>query len=443
MGLSLSIDDFGTGHSSLSYLEAFPFSEFKIDRTFVSGLDQNRAKHIIVEAMIRLGRELEMSVTAEGAETEEELSVLRELNCPCVQGYIFGRPMTESDFANLVARAPSGAGAEDPLVGGDPESRNAILIDDDSLVREVLGGALEVLGWDVTPIASAEAALAMSDIFPTPRLIVTDVNLGAGMSGFELLPHARRRWPDAGIIVISGRPVEPNALAALGDHEIFLAKPASIATLDSAISRVVVNASHVGPRTAERSVNAEYAKGPASGSHRDWGDLAVGSAAALAPAASSHAGVDTLNAPHTAYDVQTPATVPVTVSSLNVAAEVRDLMSQMARPVPPRTVRVLVAIEPDLTILANQAAFRGLLSRVIADAIADTGASGGRVLLTAVPEGRKIRLTVIDEAEAADQVQREAALRYSDEWAGIPDGSLDVRLVPGSGIEVILTLTAA
>lgn len=456
MGFGLSIDDFGTGHSSLSYLEAFPFSEFKIDRTFVSGLDQNRAKHIIVEAMIRLGRELQMSVTAEGAETEEELSVLRELNCPYVQGYIFGRPMTENDFAGLLNRAPFGTGAGRPSVGpaaasGDHhDTRNAILIDDDSLVREVLGGALEILGWDVTSVASAEAALALAAEFPAPRLIVTDVNLGAGMSGFELLPHARRRWPDAGIIVISGRPVEPNALAGLGKHEIFLTKPASIATLGGAISRVVVNSGYLDPGTADRTAYGRYAAEPVPDLHGGWCDLAVGSAAALAPGACSPAtflpaGVDTRNAPApvTSYDVQTPNKGPATVSSLNVAAEVRDLLSLMARPANPQTVKLLVAIAPDITILANQLAFRGVLSRVILDAIAATGESGGRVLLTAVSEGRGIRLTVADEAEAADPVQREAALRYSDEWTAIPDCSLDVRLVPGGGIEVILTLTAA
>ena len=104
MGFGLSIDDFGTGYSSLGYLEAFPFSEFKIDRTFVSGLDQNRPRQVIVEAIIRLGRELQMSVTAEGPETEAELAVLRSLGCPYVQGYIFGRPMTEDDFTSLVDR---------------------------------------------------------------------------------------------------------------------------------------------------------------------------------------------------------------------------------------------------------------------------------------------------------------------------------------------------
>ena len=74
MGVGLSVDDFGTGYSSLSRLAAFPISEFKIDRSFVSPVDQDRSKHVIVDAMIRLGKELQMSVVAEGAETKDEVS---------------------------------------------------------------------------------------------------------------------------------------------------------------------------------------------------------------------------------------------------------------------------------------------------------------------------------------------------------------------------------
>lgn len=451
MGFGLSIDDFGTGYSSLGYLEAFPFSEFKIDRTFVSGLDQNRARQTIVEAMIRLGRELQISVTAEGPETEAELAVLRSLDCPYVQGYIFGRPMTEDDFTGLVDRQSSGAvdaAAGTAAARGDHSARNAILIDDDSLVREVIGEALEVLGWDVTPLASAEAALAMSDVLPTPRLIVTDVNLGAGMNGFELLPHARRRWPDAGIIVISGRPVGPTALASLGEHEVFLTKPASIAALGNAIERVVANAGQADPGIAGRTDRTEYAARPVPSRPSGWGYLALDGAVALAPDAPAPAQTDAQRAtsssarPQVGGDVQIATRVPVTVMRMNVAEEVRDLLSRMARPANHKTVRLLVAIEPDITVLADAKSFRGLLSRVISDAIADTGASGGRVLLTAFPDGRTIRLIITDQAEAADPVQREAALRYSEEWNGIPDAFLATRLVQGGGVEVALTLTA-
>ena len=171
--------------------------------------------------------------------------------------------------------------------GGGHGTRNAILIDDDSLVREVIGEALEVLGWDVTPLASAEAALAMSDVLPTPRLIVTDVNLGAGMNGFEFLPHARRRWPGAGIIVISGRPVEPTALARLGEHEVFLTKPASIAAFGDAIATVVMNTGQADPEAADRADGSKYDARPVPTRPPGWGDFALDGAVALAPDASS------------------------------------------------------------------------------------------------------------------------------------------------------------
>ena len=102
MGVGLSVDDFGTGYSGLNRLAAFPINEFKIDGSFVSQVDQNRSKHVIVDAMIRLGKELQISVVAEGAETRDEVSVLRKLGCPYAQGYFFGRPMPEAKFVPLL-----------------------------------------------------------------------------------------------------------------------------------------------------------------------------------------------------------------------------------------------------------------------------------------------------------------------------------------------------
>ena len=103
IGVGLSVDDFGTGgYSSLSRLEAFPISEFKFDRSFVSQVDQNRSKHVIVDAMIRLGKELQISVVAEGTETKDEVPVLRKHGCPYAQGYFFGRPMPEAKFIPLL-----------------------------------------------------------------------------------------------------------------------------------------------------------------------------------------------------------------------------------------------------------------------------------------------------------------------------------------------------
>jgi diguanylate cyclase (GGDEF)-like protein len=96
LGLHLSVDDFGTGYSSLTYLKRFPVETIKIDRSFVSGLGLEADDTSIVEAVVRLGHSLGLSVVAEGVETPLQLKGLRELGCDKGQGYLFGRPRPAS-----------------------------------------------------------------------------------------------------------------------------------------------------------------------------------------------------------------------------------------------------------------------------------------------------------------------------------------------------------
>jgi diguanylate cyclase (GGDEF)-like protein len=92
LGVHISIDDFGTGYSSLSRLQGFPVDTLKIDRTFISQIDTNRETSEIVRIIIKLAHNLGLKVVAEGAETEEQVSLLKQLNCELVQGYFFARP---------------------------------------------------------------------------------------------------------------------------------------------------------------------------------------------------------------------------------------------------------------------------------------------------------------------------------------------------------------
>jgi diguanylate cyclase (GGDEF)-like protein/PAS domain S-box-containing protein len=92
LGLHLSVDDFGTGYSSLTYLKRFPVEGIKIDRSFVTGLGLEADDTSIVEAVVRLGHSLGLSVVAEGVETPLQLNRLRDLGCDKGQGYLFGRP---------------------------------------------------------------------------------------------------------------------------------------------------------------------------------------------------------------------------------------------------------------------------------------------------------------------------------------------------------------
>jgi EAL domain-containing protein (putative c-di-GMP-specific phosphodiesterase class I) len=97
-GIKLSIDDFGTGYSSLSQLHRVPFTELKIDRSFVSNLNEDSEARAIVKTCILLGHELSMHVVAEGVESEEHLKLLKKMGCDFAQGYFIARPMPGADL---------------------------------------------------------------------------------------------------------------------------------------------------------------------------------------------------------------------------------------------------------------------------------------------------------------------------------------------------------
>jgi EAL domain-containing protein (putative c-di-GMP-specific phosphodiesterase class I) len=97
LGVGISIDDFGTGWASLTYLREFPVHVLKIDRMFVTGIDHDANNVAIARAILSLGTELHLAVVAEGIETEAEHDELRALGCTMGQGYLYGRPVPASD----------------------------------------------------------------------------------------------------------------------------------------------------------------------------------------------------------------------------------------------------------------------------------------------------------------------------------------------------------
>jgi diguanylate cyclase (GGDEF)-like protein/PAS domain S-box-containing protein len=109
-GIAIDVDDFGTGYSNLGYLTRLPLSKLKIDRSFVSMIDEHAGNDQIVRAIITLARNLGLSVTAEGVETETQLRVLRELHCESAQGYLFARPMEFGELRRFLASDPLAAG---------------------------------------------------------------------------------------------------------------------------------------------------------------------------------------------------------------------------------------------------------------------------------------------------------------------------------------------
>lgn len=101
LGVSLSTDDFGTGYSSLSYLHHFPFDRLKIDRSFISKMDEDEKSGAIVTTILMLGHNLDMEVVAEGIETPAQLEFLRRQGCRIGQGYLFSPPVPASEAGKL------------------------------------------------------------------------------------------------------------------------------------------------------------------------------------------------------------------------------------------------------------------------------------------------------------------------------------------------------
>ena len=104
IGVGLSVDDFGTGYSSLSYLRQFPVDTIKIDRSFVSDITHDVADLAIVDSVIGLAHRLNLRTVAEGAETEAQVQVLRELGCSEIQGFFFSRPLAPEQVPEFVRR---------------------------------------------------------------------------------------------------------------------------------------------------------------------------------------------------------------------------------------------------------------------------------------------------------------------------------------------------
>jgi diguanylate cyclase (GGDEF)-like protein/PAS domain S-box-containing protein len=104
LGVRIAMDDFGSGYSSLTYLQAFPFDKIKIDRTFVINLGRNPQSATILRAVIALGHGLEIPIIAEGVETREQLDFLAREGCDLAQGYLIGRPGPIEQYDELVGR---------------------------------------------------------------------------------------------------------------------------------------------------------------------------------------------------------------------------------------------------------------------------------------------------------------------------------------------------
>ena len=106
MGLRVTMDDFGTGYSSLAYLKDFPLECIKIDRSFVKDIDKDENANKLIASIISIAHGLGLEVVAEGVEEKYQADHLIALGCEYIQGYYYGRPMPQSEVAEIIKKEP-------------------------------------------------------------------------------------------------------------------------------------------------------------------------------------------------------------------------------------------------------------------------------------------------------------------------------------------------
>lgn len=221
LGVKLSLDDFGTGYSSLAYVSRFPFDKLKIDQGFVRDIVENPVNAAIATAAIVMARSLNLSVLAEGVETEAQASFLRGRHCDAMQGYLFSPALAEDEFARLLA-----VNKQLPILSiSHSSAQTLLLVDDEVGVLNALSRLLRREGYTILTTSSPVEALELL-AKNTVQVVISDQRMPE-MSGTEFLSRVRKLHPDTVRIVLTGYTDLESVTSAINRGAIykFLTKP--------------------------------------------------------------------------------------------------------------------------------------------------------------------------------------------------------------------------
>jgi diguanylate cyclase (GGDEF)-like protein/PAS domain S-box-containing protein len=221
LAVTLSIDDFGTGFSSLSYLKRFAIDRLKIDQSFVHDITTDANSAAIALAIISLAHHLKFSVIAEGVETEAQLNFLRRHDCDEMQGFFFSKPLPGDEFAQMLRehrRLTFASGAELP-------SRTLLLVDDEPNILSSLKRLFRREGYAILTAGSGSEGLellASHDV----GVVVSDARMPE-MDGGVFLGKVREMYPHTVRMMLSGYTDLKSVTTAVNRGELFcfLTKP--------------------------------------------------------------------------------------------------------------------------------------------------------------------------------------------------------------------------
>jgi EAL domain-containing protein (putative c-di-GMP-specific phosphodiesterase class I)/ActR/RegA family two-component response regulator len=221
LSITLSIDDFGTGFSSLNYLKRFAIDRLKIDQSFVRDITTDVNSAAIAQAIISLGHHLKFAVIAEGVETEGQLNFLRRRDCDEIQGFYFSRPLPAAEFEQLLReqrRLTFATGAALP-------SRTLLLVDDEPNVLSSLKRLFHREGYTLLTAESGQEGLellASHDV----GVVISDARMPQ-MDGGVFLGKVRELHPQIVRMMLSGYTDLKAVTTAVNRGELFcfLTKP--------------------------------------------------------------------------------------------------------------------------------------------------------------------------------------------------------------------------
>lgn len=264
-GFALSIDDYGTGYSSLQQLTRIAFSELKIDQSFVKDFFANKALRVVVESSIDMAHKLLVKSAAEGVESQQDWDALASIGCDTAQGYFIAMPMDATAFQdfmlNYKPKSIAGMPRQTQHFTHESGKVKILVVDDDSFTRRIILQVLHDFGFsNITDTDNAESAINLfeNNAFD---LIITDVNM-SGMNGLEFtrLIRAGKTYakPETRIMVLSSfsqTQILGTALAL--DINGFLVKPIIPAILEEKIAQAMSERLHLHSPLAYEAVKTE------------------------------------------------------------------------------------------------------------------------------------------------------------------------------------------
>jgi diguanylate cyclase (GGDEF)-like protein/PAS domain S-box-containing protein len=215
-GVRFSIDDFGTGYSSLGYLKRFPFSQLKIDRSFITDILTEPDSASLARSMISIGHNLGIKVIAEGVEQSEQMSFLRAAGCDEMQGYFYSPPLPPLACMQFLQ---SGAPLSLPTNILDGTERYLLIVDGSTESHDALRRLLRLESYKLLSASDGAAALNLMAQYPVD-VVLTDLSL-VDMHGVEFLRKVRSIYPDAIRLALSDAARVGSILKAVNEGVIY------------------------------------------------------------------------------------------------------------------------------------------------------------------------------------------------------------------------------